>query len=170
MKPTKPKSESPSEQPPPALHVKKVLVPIDFSGPSKKAFKYALGFAQQFGSEIILTHVLEPQTARGENERLTPEVALFAQDEVAMAEKNLQALASSAPVSGNLYITSALRRGVATHEILEVAKEFDVDLIITATHGLTGWKHFGMGSTADRVARAAPCPVLIVREREREFI
>lgn len=170
MKTTKPKSESASEQPPQALHVKKVLVPIDFSGPSKKAFKYALGFAQQFGSEIILTHVLEPHAASGKSERFAPEVAPSAQDEWAMAEKNLQALASSAPVSGNLYITSALRRGVATHEILEVAKEFDVDLIITATHGLTGWKHFGMGSIADRVARGAPCPVLVVREKEREFI
>jgi universal stress protein A len=170
MKPTKPKSENPLEEPPQALHVKKVLVPIDFSGPSKKAFKYALGFAQQFGSEIILTHVLEPHVASGKSERFAPEIAPSAQDEWAMAEKNLQALASSAPVSGNLYITSALRRGVATHEILEVAKEFDVDLIITSTHGLTGWKHFGMGSTADRIARAAPCPVLVVREKEREFI
>ena len=82
----------------------------------------------------------------------------------------MQALADGSPRDGNLYISSAIRKGLATHEIVEAAKEFDVDLIIMATHGLNGWKHFGMGSTADRVARAAPCPVLTVREKEHEFV
>ena len=48
--------------------------------------------------------------------------------------------------------------------------ELDVDLIVIATHGFTGWRHFAIGSTAERVARAAPCPVLVVREKEHEFI
>ena len=55
-------------------------------------------------------------------------------------------------------------------EIGEVAKESDVDLIVIATHGYTGWKHFAIGSTAERVVRAAPCPVLVVREKEHEFV
>ena len=81
----------------------------------------------------------------------------------------MQALADASR-DGRLHITSGIRRGVATHEIVQAAEELDVDLIIMATHGVRGWKHFGLGSTADRVARAAPCPVLVVREREREFI
>ena len=44
----------------PALHVQKILVPIDFSAPCNKAFKYALGFARQFGSQIVMIHVIEP--------------------------------------------------------------------------------------------------------------
>lgn len=62
-----------------------------------------------------------------------------------------------------------MRTGVPTHEIVEAAKELDVDLIVIATHGYTGWKHFAIGSTAERVARAAPCSVLVVREKEHEF-
>jgi nucleotide-binding universal stress UspA family protein len=65
---------------------------------------------------------------------------------------------------------SAIRTGLASHEILEAAKELDVDLIVIATHGFSGWKHFCIGSTAERVARSAPCPVLVVREKEHEFI
>src|SRR5207244_12946003 len=46
---------------------------------------------------------------------------------------------------------------VPSHEIVDAAKEADVDLIIIATHGYTGWKHFCIGSTAERVVRAAHC-------------
>jgi universal stress protein A len=151
----------------PALHVQKILVPIDFSTPCNKAFKYALGFARQFGSQIVMIHVIERAPVAGAepvaDERMP-------QDELALAEEKMQALADASPRDGNLRITSGIRRGLATHEIVQAAEELDVDLIILATHGLRGWKHFGLGSTADRVARAASCPVLVVREREREFI
>jgi universal stress protein A len=153
----------------PALHVQKILVPIDFSTPCNKAFKYALGFARQFGSQIVMIHVIEPAPVAG-LEPLADEGMPRTQDELALAEEKMQALADASPRDAHLRITSGIRRGVATHEIVEAADELDVDLIIMATHGVRGWKHFGLGSTADRVARAAPCPVLVVREREREFI
>ena len=51
------------EQAVPALHVQKILVPIDFSTPCNKAFKYAVGFARQFGSQIVMIHVIEPAGA-----------------------------------------------------------------------------------------------------------
>jgi universal stress protein A len=153
----------------PALHVQKILVPIDFSTPCNKAFKYALGFARQFGSQIVMIHVIEPAAVVG-TEPLAVEGMPGAQNELALAEEKMQALADASSRDGSLHITSGIRRGVAMHEIVKAAEELDVDLIIMATHGVRGWKHFGLGSTADRVARAASCPVLVVREKEREFI
>ena len=50
----------------PTLHVQKILVPIDFSTPCNKAFKYALGFARQFGSQIVMIHVIEPAPVAGD--------------------------------------------------------------------------------------------------------
>jgi len=153
----------------PALHVQKILVPIDFSTPCNKAFKYALGFARQFGSQIVMIHVIEPGPVPAP-EPVAGESTPRTQDELALAEEKMQALADASPRDAHLRISSGIRRGVATHEIVQAAEELDVDLIIMATHGLRGWRHFGLGSTSDRVARAAPCPVLVVREREREFI
>jgi universal stress protein A len=158
-----------SEPAVPTLHVQKILVPIDFSTPCNKAFKYALGFARQFGSHIVMIHVIEPAPVPGVKP-LAGERMPGAQDELALAEEKMQALADGSPGDAYLHITSGIRKGVPTHEIVQAAEELDVDLIIMATHGLRGWRHFGLGSTADRVARAAPCPVLVVREREREFI
>jgi universal stress protein A len=150
-----------------AMTIKKILVPTDFSPASKKAFSYALRFAEELGSELTLLHVLEPETP------LTlagQPAAAFFEEELAGVEKDLRALADSAGVVGVAGTKSMIRTGLATHEIVEAAKELDVDLIVIATHGFTGWKHFAIGSTAERVVRAAPCPVLVVREKEHDFI
>ena len=99
-----------------------------------------------------------------------PGAPAFSEKELANAKKNLRVLLSSAEVGGLKETQFALRTGIAWHEIVEAAKELDVDLIVTATHGYTGWKHFCIGSTAERVVRSAPCPVLVVREKEHEFV
>jgi len=151
-----------------AITIKKILLPTDFSPASKKAFHYALRFAEEPGSKIILLHVLEPETP------LTlagqPEAAAFYEEELAGVEKDLRALAHSAEAAGIAGTRSIVRTGVATHEIVEAAKELDVDLIVIATHGFTAWKHFAIGSTAGRVASTAPCTVLVVREKDHDFI
>lgn len=149
------------------LNLKKILVPSDFSPASEKAFKYALRFAKQFETELTLLHVLEPLPPSFMG--ITPAPALSEKDR-ASVEKNLRVLVASARAVGVTRAKSTVRTGLASHEILEAAKELDVDLIVIATHGFTGWKHFCIGSTAERVARAAPCPVLVVREKEHEFI
>jgi nucleotide-binding universal stress UspA family protein len=148
------------------LAFRKILVPSDFSSASDKAFKYALNFRQHFGAQLHLIHVLEPVLSP----QFTglPETPAVSEEELAAAAKNLRAWAKS---TGALDVGAklVLRHGFPAHEILEAAKELAVDLVIIATQGLTGWKHFCIGSTAERVARAAPCPVLVVREKEHEF-
>jgi universal stress protein A len=152
----------------PTFALKKILVPHDFSPPSRKAFNYAYRLAKEFGSHLILLHVLEPVSSRGFIE--LPGAQASFEKRLASAEKNLRVLLSSAQVGGLKETRSALRTGIASHQIVEAAKDFDVDLIVIATHGYTGWKHFCIGSTAERVVRAAPCPVLVVREKEHEFV
>jgi nucleotide-binding universal stress UspA family protein len=63
-----------------------------------------------------------------------------------------------------------VRYGTPFAEITDAARTLKADLIILTTHGYTGLKHVFMGSTAERVVRHAPCPVLTVREKEHEFV
>jgi len=153
---------------PRAIQLKKILVPLDFSSPSQNALRYARRFAEQFGGEVTLLHVLEkiPVAAAPE----MPPYFDFTEDQLAAAEKNLRALCAASRGNRSPAMSSTIRTGLAAHEIVEAAKEFDSDLIVIATHGYTGWKHFCIGSTAERVVRTAPCPVLVVREKEHEFI
>jgi nucleotide-binding universal stress UspA family protein len=162
------KPEGVVELVPQILNLKKILVPIDFSPMSKKAVQYALRFAERFGCEIVLLHVVEPVGAIAG----TPlAVDIFAQPEedTTAAEAELAFLAAKSRNRQNSF-TSAVRTGHAPNEITKAAKELDVDLIMIATHGYTSWRHLCIGSTAERVVRSAPCPVLVVREKEHEFV
>jgi universal stress protein A len=156
------------EHVPQILHLKKILVPIDFSAMSMQAFHYALRFAEQFGCEIVLLHVVEPESAIA-GTPLATEVFAQPEDDTLAAKAELTALAASSRNRSNS-VTSAVRTGHAPNEINKVAKELDVDLIVIATHGFTSWRHLCIGATAERVVRTAPCPVLVVREKEHEFI
>lgn len=148
--------------------IKKILAPTDFSPASEKALKYALRFAHDFGSELTLLHVLEPAVSPACGG--LPTVPAFSEAETWDAEESLRTLVKSVRGAGVARVRSTIRTGAPTHEIVEAAKELDVDLIVIATRGYTGWKHFAIGSTAARVARAAPCPVLVVREKEHDFL
>jgi nucleotide-binding universal stress UspA family protein len=60
--------------------------------------------------------------------------------------------------------------GRAYMEIVGRAKELEIDLITLATHGRTGLSHLVFGSTAEKIIRLAPCPVLTVKHPEHEFV
>ena len=154
---------------PTGFALKRILVPIDFSPLSKKALQYALRFAEEFAAEVILLHVIEPEVPLAFDGFMIPP-PIVANKDSARCEDRLKHLASSMTVRGTNHIKSAVRSGLAANEIGEAAKDCEVDLIVIGTHGYTGWKHFAIGSTAERVVRAAPCPVLVVREREHEFV
>jgi nucleotide-binding universal stress UspA family protein len=150
------------------IAIKRILAPTDFSPASKKALKYALRFARDYGSELTVLHIVEPATSSSFEE--VPEAPAFSKAKMADAEGRLRTLLKSLPSASVPGVRPAIRMGLAAHEIVEVAKELDADLIVIATRGYAGWERLVMGSTTARVARAAPCPVLVVREKEHDFV
>jgi nucleotide-binding universal stress UspA family protein len=152
-----------------AIHLQRILVPVDFSPLSKKALLYATRLAQEFGAEVNILHVVEPEIPPAfDGFMIAPPP--ISNGATTSSNRQLKELVNLARKAGVARVTSSVRSGLAAFEILETAKELDVDLIVIATHGYTGWKHFAIGSTAERVVRAAPCPVLVVREKEHEFV
>ena len=153
---------------PPPFKLTKILVPIDFSDCSKKALQYAVPFAKQFGATITLLHVVHVNYVGG------PEVGaldfpLIEADLRKSAEKQLTELAAT-EVRQPAAAETLVRTGLGVMEIVKAAKEMESDLIVISTHGRTGLKHVFMGSVAENVVRLAPCPVLVVREHEHEFV
>jgi len=159
-----------AEIPVPApLKLKSILVPVDFSSPSKKALVYAQAFARKFGAAITLLHVVEPipwsaDYGYGEVHGVGPNEYL-----VKRCRSQLETLRrrQAEALSG---CQTTVRSGKAFDEIVKAAKELNADLILLATHGYTGLDHTLLGSTAEKVVRHAPCPVLIVRQQERDFV
>jgi nucleotide-binding universal stress UspA family protein len=142
------------------LKVRSILVPTDFSPASNEALKYAAAFANEVKARITLLHVVEPLPTA--DLQYCPMI-LENEEVVVDCRRDLEALPQRQKLDRELFARSIVQNGVPFHEITSAAKSLDVDLIIIATHGFTGFKRVLFGSTAERVVRHAPCPVLTVR-------
>ncbi|MFH1195884.1 MAG: universal stress protein [bacterium] len=148
--------------------IQKILVPIDFSDYSKNALKYAINFAKLFNSKMYLIYVSEPMIYPADfsmGQVAIPSADIDIKDR---AKEELESLAKNL-IEPEIGVETIIKSGKPFVEIIETARELDVDLIIIATHGHTGVEHLLFGSTAEKVVRKAPCPVLTLREPIKGF-
>jgi nucleotide-binding universal stress UspA family protein len=148
---------------------KRVLVPVDFSECSRNALMHALLLRTCFEGQ------LDVMTAYDVPPYVPPEamvvMAHVSAPWVELAETSTrQSLAK--------FVTETARKlgvdrqlvlpGPAASAILGLASQVPYDLIVMGTHGRTGFSHIALGSVAERVVRAAPCPVLTLRSAQSE--
>src|ERR1041385_1809910 len=143
------------------VRLKKILVPIDFSEASLKALQYAVALAEPFAASLCLVHVVEPASFASDLKN----VALTVSDRELVNRLHHKLVMLARQETGPLLpVTPVVCIGKPSYEIARLARTFDADLIVIATHGRTGWERVSLGSPAERVVRYAPCPVLVVRE------
>lgn len=145
-----------------SLPIRHILVPIDFSGYSKNALRYALPMAEQYNAMLHLVYVIEPTiypADLGFGQVVMPgvEEELRSKSKAQLENLIVEEIGSRVPAE------AVVRTGKPHQEILREAEEKDIDLIIVATHGHTGVEQILFGSTAMRIVRLARCPVLTVR-------
>lgn len=142
-----------------------ILFCTDFSDNSSTACDCARDYAKSFGASLFVIHVLDysgqtspafrSEFSTGHQEAYQTNV----RDETMKALEQIRLEL----VDQVKDVTTYLREGVPSSEILKFAEEYSVDLIVLGTHGWTGFKHLIMGSTAENVVRMAKCPVLTVK-------
>lgn len=160
-----PKAAAAAAQP----RLRHILVPLDFSDNSRKALRYAIALARQFGARITLLHVVEPLIYPADSGFVPVEAHAWEGNLLKETKARLDALVRE-EMPSDLAVETAVVTGNAFMEVAEVAREKKVDLLVITTHGYTGLKHLVLGSTAERVVRYAPCPVMVVRETEHDFV
>jgi nucleotide-binding universal stress UspA family protein len=152
------------------VEIKKILLATDFSDNSKWAMNYALSFAQKYDAKLYILHVIQqPSYPLG----MYAEISFDAMDKFnrnvsAVTEKEMQNLCAKELGDFKDY-ESMIVQGTPFLEIIRTAKEKEIDLIVVGTHGRTGLDHVLFGSTAEKVVRKAPCPVLSVRLPGKKF-
>jgi universal stress protein A len=150
------------------FRIKSILVPVDFSDCSRKALQYAIPLAAQHQAAITLLYVIGTASYNtGEYSEVN--YAVLEAEMRTASEEKLAAFAKD-ELPEQIAATTLVRSGSAGAEIIALAKSMPADLIVISTHGRSGLKHIFLGSVAEDVVRRAPCPVLVVREREHEFI
>ena len=148
--------------------IKSIMVPIDFSDYSKNALRYSVNFAKIFSAKVYLIYVVEPMIYPADFSMGQIAVPTQDTDMTDRAREELTSLAKN-EIHESLEHEIIIKSGKPFVEIIESASDLNVDLIIIATHGHTGVEHLLFGSTAEKVVRKAPCPVLTIREPIKGF-
>lgn len=146
-------------------NIDKILFATDFSDASEPAFQYAILQAKQFNAKLLVFHVI--------NELEFPIHGIFPDHYVENYRNEMAAAADTMmkEYCGRICTDfdacqCKVETGIPFKKIVEKAEAEDISLIVIGTHGRTGAKHVVVGSTAEKVVRYAPCPVLTVRAKQ----
>lgn len=147
---------------------KKILLCTDFSENSVPAKDLAVDYARTFSAKLIVIHVIDTWAGFPAFEgRLPIDVSQVVKSMETAVQADLAEMQKKlAEVLGPVETRS--RFGSPAQEIVNLAAEEAIDLIVMGTHGWTGLKHVLVGSVAENVVRTAACPVLIVRSNTPE--
>ncbi len=145
--------------------IKKILVPVDFSTYSHQALGYANSFAQTYGAKIVLLHAIEQE--------IYPSFYGDEMDSIFQVDRNLhQTVADNLKefaidqVDEELIEDCIVTEGPAHKEIVDYSNNNPIDLLVIATHGLSGLEYLLLGSNAEKVIRWATCPVFTVKRMD----
>lgn len=153
------------------IALKNVLVATDFEEAAAVALNYGRSLARTFGAKLRVVHVLDDIGSRAATMagygidvgrmQVELEAAAQAQLDSLLWDNDKKDLGAKAVLLTSTSPASA---------IVKYATDAKVDLIVVGTHGRGAVSHFLIGSVAERIVRTAPCPVLTVRNHEREFV
>ncbi len=146
------------------ITIKNILVPIDFSDNAEYVMEYALSVAHQFKARILLCFVAQLYTDY--SDFFIPQMPVVAiEEEIDRAAKErMQRFVKEH--NNDMEIEECVLIGNVAHEILNLAKRRDADLIVMGTHGYQGFEKILFGSVAEKVVKTAPCPVLTVKPKK----
>jgi nucleotide-binding universal stress UspA family protein len=148
------------------LQYRRILVPIDFSNESRKAFYMALKYSRQFDCDTIALHIGDVGTSIDDMEKTASDLERL-DDGVTRRLNELWAKGGLDKVDRRR-VQIEIRGGVLWKQVVRYADENDVDLIVMATSGRTGVKSLFSPSQCERVVRHATCNVLVVKTDEWE--
>ena len=148
------------------IRINSILVAYDFSDTSRNTLAYGRNLARAFGSRLHVLHVADVISTSAA--QFYPEGPGDPEARAsALAMGQLRTVLAEGPTDSHAAVRVSPNPAL---EIVEYATDIRADLIVIGTHGRTGVSRFLMGSVAEHVVRTAPCPVLVVRPSEHEFV
>lgn len=136
-----------------------ILLPTDGSDSAAEALDHAIGAAEAYGAELHIVSIVDRRVILAAEQEDKDEVQAELADD---AETAVSELADRAEEAG-IEVTTATPEGVPHREILSYAEAADIDLLVVGTHGRTGReKRLNLGSTTERLVKAADRPLLVV--------
>ena len=147
------------------VQLKSIICTTDFSDYSNHSIRYGIALAKEFRAKLYVCHVVDLPSAGMYGETI-PDPVEQQHRIMNYTREQLKEIIGEEPFDWEPLITV----GHAASEIARMAEEKEVDLAISATHGRSGLKRLILGSVTERLMRTLPCPLLVVRTMEHDFI
>ncbi|HEU5337642.1 MAG TPA: universal stress protein [Terriglobales bacterium] len=142
----------------PRVSLRNILFTTDFSDYAERALPYAVGLARHYQSTVFVAHVIPPEPRRPMPLEAMPREL----DELRYrAERAMDTFVRAAPLASVRYEV-VLEKGETGAVFNDVVAKHAIDLAVIATHGRAGLRRLLMGSVAEGIFRAVPCPVLTI--------
>jgi nucleotide-binding universal stress UspA family protein len=147
------------------MKVERILFPTDFSEGSNHALHFAADFAKHYNAKLYILHVVYDVMKATDSH--IPHVSaddLYEElDKWALGEIETCCIEE---IRGLPDVEKKVIQGIPHEEVIKMASDEKIDMIVMGTYGRTGLDRLLFGSTAERVVRRAPCPVFTVRVPE----
>jgi nucleotide-binding universal stress UspA family protein len=150
------------------MQFNKILVPTDFSESAKYALPFAIDLARKYAASLQILHVVEPIVAPVDFAWGTYSYPDIEKQLSSYVDESLAKIIEE-QIPPEIICDSTSLHGKPWREIVSFARDQSMELIVMATHGLSGFSHALYGSTAEKIVRKAPCPVLIIRHPDVKF-
>lgn len=157
------------KEPVPVHEFKSILAPVDFSEYATRTLTYAKHLAQTYGAQLQLLHVVEQAIHPSFYAGGVDSLFAIAPDIREKCLAQLDRLAKETP-GPQVPVELHVIEGHAARDIVNFAKDQKSDMMVIATHGLTGIEHLLLGSITEKVVRMAPCPVFTVKSFGKALI
>ncbi|MFC1798521.1 universal stress protein [Thermodesulfobacteriota bacterium] len=150
------------------LSIKRICCPTDFSEPSYEALQTANEIALHFSAELILLHVVTPiPVIPIHDDPSSFNLPLYEKEMETNAVKALNQIQVE-KIPAEIQSRNVVIQGDPAKQIVKMADDEKVDMIVIATHGFTGWKKVMFGSVTAKVIRLSACPVLSIRVPQKK--
>ncbi|HDY89797.1 MAG TPA: universal stress protein [bacterium] len=147
------------------MKIEKILFPTDFSEGSYNAVPYAVDFSRQYNAKLYIVHIIYDFTKATyshiphiSSDQVVDDITVWAENEIDKCYRE--------QIRGLSGVDKLVLNGVPHEEKVKFAEDRKIDIIVMGTYGRTGLDKLIFGSTAERVVRKAPCPVLAVKQPE----
>ena len=147
--------------------ISKILAPTDFSELSQAGVRYALELAKVVGAEVTVYHAVSQGELMQYYNKLPVRSFMHPEDTYQKAMSRFMKT-HFADLTADVKVHQQVEMGAAEENVVKLAEEQGMDLIVISTHGRTGLSHMLVGSVTEKVVRLARCPVLSIPSHTKE--
>ncbi len=147
--------------------ISKILAPTDFSELSQAGVRYALELAKVVGAEVTVYHAVSQDELMQYYNKAPVRPFMYPMDTYQKAMSRFMKT-HFADLTADVKVHQQVEMGAAEENVVKLAEEQGMDLIVISTHGRTGLSHMLVGSVTEKVVRLARCPVLSIPSHQKE--